>query len=167
MKKLLVVAAVAAAIALPGSARAQVSISPHAAFANDVDFGIGAIVGFPLESLHEAIEGAGSFTIFFPGDGLGYWEINALLNYMIELANPDVLPYVSAGLGIGNYSIDVPDIPGFGGFGFSGTEIGLKVGGGAKFNPDNSVSPFAEVHLGLGNIPDFAVRGGVSFKVGN
>lgn len=168
MKKLLVSAALVAAVSLPGTAEAQVEISPHAAFANDVDFGVGAIVGFPLASLHEAIEGAASFTLYFPGDNLGYWEVNALLRYVIALANPDILPYVTAGFGIGNYSvdIDIPDIPGFGGFGFSGTEVGLKVGGGAKFNPGSSLQPFGEVLLGLGNIPDFTVRGGVSFKVG-
>ena len=166
MKKLLCGLALVGMLALPAKTEAQVDISPVAGFGNDeVNFGIGAIVGFPLESLHEAIEGAASFMLFFPTDPLGYWEIDALLRYNIELANPDVLPYVTAGLGIGNYSIDV-DVPGFGGFGFSGTEMGLRVGGGAKFNPDAGITPFGEVLLGLGNLPDFLLRGGVSISVG-
>lgn len=174
MKKLFCGLALIAMITVPSTAAAQVHIGPLAAFAEDVDLGIGGIVSFPLESLHEAIEGAASFTLYFPGDDfvggvggvdVGYWEIDALLRYLIEIDNPDILPFVTAGIAIGNFSVDIEgfDIP-IGGFG--GTEFGFKVGGGAKFNAESALSPFAEIHLGLGDIPSFEIRGGISFSVG-
>ena len=167
MKKLLCSAALVGLLAVPSFVSAQVEISPQLSIAQDVDFGVGGSVAFPLEALNDMVEGVVGFDLFFPGDNLGYWEIDALLRYMVELANPDVLPFVSAGLGIGNYSVDLP--PGVPDLGFglgSSTQIGLKVGGGAKFNPGNSVSPWADLHLGIGDIPSFTLRVGAGFTVG-
>ncbi len=164
MKKLLVGAALVGMLALPNVVEAQLEISPHAGIASDVDFGVGAAIGFPLESLHEQIEGSASFSLFFP-DGFDYWEINALLRYLIELDNPDVLPYVTAGLGYGNFSFDLGDIV-IPGFDASASEIALRVGGGAKFNAGEAIVPFGEVLFSLGDLPDFVLRGGVSLKLG-
>lgn len=176
MNKLLCSVALVGLLSVPVAAAAQVHISPHAAFAEDVDLGIGAAVAFPIEAIHENVEGMASFTLHFPGEDsgfggggfgsvdVGYWEVNALLRYLIPVEGSTVVPYVAAGLGLGNFSVDVEgfggiDIPG------AGTQIGLKAGGGARF-PTGSLNPFAELYLGLGDIPTFELRGGVAFAVG-
>ena len=164
MKKLLVGAALLGMLALPNVVEAQVEISPHAGIASDVDFGVGGGVSFPLTSLHEMVEGSASFSLFFP-DGFDYWEINALLRYLIELSNPDILPYVTAGIGYGNFSFDLGGIT-IPGFDASASELALRVGGGAKFNAGEAIVPFGEVLFSLGDLPDFVLRGGVSFTVG-
>lgn len=165
MKKLLCSVAVVGVLAVPGFLGAQVTVSPQISFADDVDLAVGGSIAFPLEQLNEAIEGFASFDLYFPGNDLSYWEIDALLRYIVELDNPDVLPFVSGGIAIGSFSIDLP--PGVPDLGFaSSTEFGLKVGGGAKFKPDDALSPWADLHFGLGDIPSFALRVGIGFTVG-
>ncbi|MGI9629000.1 MAG: outer membrane protein [Longimicrobiales bacterium] len=165
MKKLLCSVALVGVLAVPSFLGAQVTVSPQISFADDVDLGLGGSVAFPLEQLHEAMEGFASFDLFFPGDNLGYWEIDAILRYLIEIDNPDVLPFVSGGLAIGSFSIDLPaGVPDLG-FG-SSTEFGLKLGGGAKFKAEDALSPWADLHFGLGDIPGFTFRVGIGFTVG-
>ena len=141
---------------------AQVEIGAQGALASDVDFGIGGIVVFPLESVHEALEIAANFDFFFP-DGFDYWEIGGLLRYVFPLEDVTVEPFVAAGLGIGRFSsggtIFGEDIS------YDNTEVGLKVGGGAKI-PSDTVTPFAEILLGIGDIVDFVLHVGVTFTVG-
>lgn len=163
MKKLLSSCAVLIALlALPSTATAQLHVSPHAAFASDVDFGVGATLGIPVGP----VELAGSFTFFFPSD-FDYWEINAMVLYPFQLSDSPVVPYAMAGLAIGHWSfdVDIPDIPGFD-FGFDGSHTGLRVGGGARIGTGDSIAPFAEMLLGLGDLPDFMLRGGVSIPLG-
>lgn len=140
--------------------QAQVSIAPEFAYGDDVDFGVGASVAFPLSAVHENLELAGRFNLFFP-DGFDYWEINGDARFHFPLPDNDqLLPYALGGIAFGNFSFDNA-------FGdASTTEAGLRLGGGVKF-PMASLTPFAELALGLGDVPDFALRGGVSLMLGS
>lgn len=152
-------------LALPSTATAQMHVSPHAAFGSDVDFGVGTTLGLPVGP----VEAAGSFTYFFPSD-FDYWEIDVMALYPIQLSDSPVVPYLVAGLAIGSFSVDVdvPDIPGFDfDTGVDGSQVGMRLGGGARIGTGGSPAPFAEVLLGLGDIPDFMVRGGVSIPLGD
>ena len=162
MKKLLCSVAVVGLLLVPLSVSGQVTISPEVVLADNVDFGIGGTISFPLEDLNENIEGFAGFDLFFP-DAVDYWQITGGLRYLIEIDNPDVLPFLGAGLGIGNFSFDVPEGSILDG---SSTEIGLLLGGGAKFNTSSSVQPWAEFLIGVGDLPDFAIRVGAGFELG-
>lgn len=164
MKRLpVVLLAMVFALGLAGPVQAQVSVAPEVAFGEDVDLGIGAHVAAPLTAVDENLELAARFNLFFP-DGFDYWEINGDARYLFPLPDNDqVVPYALGGLAFGNYSfdfeselVDVDD---------STTEFGLRLGGGVKF-PMDRFHPFAELGAGIGDVPDFVLRGGVSFPLG-
>jgi hypothetical protein len=148
----------------PVALEGQVSVAPEVAIGDDVDFGIGGALSLPLTQLHEDLEFAGRFTFFFP-DGFDYWEINGDVRYLFSIeGNDQIVPFALAGLAIGNasYDADVPDIVEVD---ESNTEVGLRLGGGIKVPQDRFV-PYAELGLGIGDIPDFAIRVGLSFLLG-
>lgn len=141
----------------------QIAIGPEASVAEDVDAGIGFIVETPLASLHENLELASRFTLYFP-DGGDYWEIDGDVRYLFHLdGGDDLIPFALAGLAIGHSSWDY-ELPGEGGSG-SNTEVGLRVGGGLKI-PMRRFTPFAELGLGVGDLPDFSLRLGGTFPIG-
>ncbi|MGW8266331.1 MAG: outer membrane protein [Longimicrobiales bacterium] len=145
------------------AAQGQVAIGPELSVAEHVDVGIGAIIEAPLASVHENLEFAGRFTIYFPDFG-NYWEIDGDVRYVFPLdGENNLLPYVLAGLAIGHFSWDY-DFPGGDGS-VSDTEIGLRIGGGLKV-PFGRAIPFAELGLGIGDIPDFSLRLGATFPLG-
>lgn len=144
-------------------ARAQVDLGPQVSVAENVDVGIGLNVGLPLSTLNENLEFSGNFTFYFP-DGIDYWEIDGNIRYLFPLeGNSSLVPFVMAGLGIGHYSWgdDVPDR-----VDNSNTELGLRLGGGAKF-PMERMTPFVDLGLAIGDLPDFTLRGGFTFPLGN
>lgn len=144
-------------------ARGQVALGPEVSVAEDVDVGIGAIVEAPLTSLHQNLEFAGRFTFYFP-DGGDYWEMDGDVRYLFPLeGGNDLVPFALAGLAIGHFSWDY-DGPGEGASG-SSTEVGLRIGGGLKV-PMGAFTPFAELGLGIGDIPDFSLRLGGTFPLG-
>ncbi len=165
MKRLpVVLLAMVFALGLAGPVQAQVSVAPEVAFGDDVDLGIGAHVAAPLTSVNENLELAARFNLFFP-DGFDYWELNGDVRYLFPLPeNDQFVPYVLGGLVFGNWSfdfesdlVDVDD---------STTEFGLRLGGGVKF-PMDRFHPFAELGAGIGDVPDFVLRGGVAFPLGS
>ena len=143
--------------------QAQVEIGPSVVLAEDVDFGVGAIVVFSLESVHESLEGSASFDFYFP-DLIDYFQIDGVVRYLIPISNESILPFVAGGLGIGRFSFDADGILGDD-FSASTTEVGLLVGGGLKFEAE-SVNPFVQLLLGIGDIPSFGLKGGITFPVG-
>jgi opacity protein-like surface antigen len=144
-------------------ARGQVALGPEISVAEDVDLGIGAVIEAPLTSVYEELEFAGRFTVYFPDAG-DYWEINGDVRYLFPLEGENaLLPYVLGGIAIGHSSWDY-DVPGQGGTG-SDTEIALRIGGGFKV-PMDRITPFAELGLGIGDLPDFTLRGGLTFPLG-
>lgn len=145
-------------------AQAQVELGPQLSIAEDVDFGLGVNVGVPLSSLNENLEFSGNFTLYFP-DNIDYWEIDGNVRYLFPLAgNSSMVPFVMGGLAIGRSSWDGDDFPGLGDD--SETELALRLGGGAKF-PVGRVTPFVDLGLTIGDLPDFVLRGGLTFPLGS
>lgn len=141
----------------------QIALGPEFSVAEDVDVGIGAVVEAPLTSLYENLEFAGRFTFYFP-DGFDYWEMDGDVRYLFPLeGGGDLIPFALAGLAIGHYSWG-SESPGEGSGG-SDTEVALRIGGGLKV-PMGSFIPFAELGLGIGDLPDFSLRLGGTFPIG-
>ncbi len=143
------------------AAQGQVQLGPQISVADEVDLGVGATVVFPLSSIYENLEFSGDFTLYFP-DGYDYWEADGNVRLLFPLSgSTSLLPFVMAGLSIGRFSWDAG-----GPFDGSETELGLRLGGGFKV-PMERFTPFMDLGLGIGDIPDFTLRGGVTFAVGN
>lgn len=141
-------------------AQAQVYLGPQLSVAEDVDLGIGVNVGVPLSALQENLEFSGNFTFYFP-DGFDYWEVDGNVRYLFPLSDDmNLLPFAMAGLAIGHFSWDANGI-----LDGSETELGLRLGGGFKV-PMDKLTPFVELALGIGDIPDFTLRGGLTFPMG-
>jgi len=141
---------------------AQVRIAPEVVVGDNVDFGVGGHVFFPVPSVSPQIEVGGFFDIYFPGS-FNYWELGGTVYYLFPLeGTASVIPKAGAGVTIGFSSYD-SDSPGVDNS--SSTNVGLHLLGGVEF-PMNKVQPFVEVGAGLGDIPDFFLRAGVGFKVG-
>jgi len=164
MRKILTGLCVAALVAVGGTdLQAQVAVGPEVSVAEDVDVGIGGVIEAPLTSVNANLELAGRFTLYFPDAG-DYWEINGDVRYLFPLADqPQILPYALGGIAIGRISVDYNG-PGED-FSDSNTEVGLRLGGGMKFPMDRAI-PFIELGLGIGDLPDFTFRGGLTFPVG-
>lgn len=146
--------------ALPTATRAQVRLGPEIVVADNVDFGIGGHAFFPLRSV--PMEIGAFFDLYFP-DRSDYFEIGGTWYYLFNLPeNPNVVPKVGGGVTLGNFSRD-SDSPG--GDDSSNTEVGIHILGGLEF-PMRTLQPFVEVGFGIGDIPDFLVRGGLAFAVG-
>lgn len=63
--------------------------------------------------------------------------------------------YVGGGLGFTNYSWDIEGHSG------SSSEFGLNLVGGATRNLDSGNKLIGELRIGLGDIPDFRIMGGI------
>lgn len=155
---------------LPARAQGQFAVGPIAAFHDDFDFGVGAVVMFPLESLHASLSFMGDFTYFFPGlDNFSYFEINPGVMFEFPLEDSSILPFAMGGLNIARISFDFEFgglegvLPGFS-FDESTTEIGLNIGGGIKFGSSNNLIAGARVELGGGE--GFVIFGAVPFPIG-
>lgn len=143
----------------PSEVQAQVRLAPEVLLADNVDVGIGIHGFFPLQNA--PMEIGAYFDLYFPGS-YDYFELGGTWYYLFPLAdNPNIVPKFGAGVTIGNASYD-SDTPGADN---SNTEVGLHVLGGLEF-PMPSFQPFVEVGAGIGDIPDFFVRGGLSFRLG-
>jgi hypothetical protein len=141
----------------------QIALGPEISLAEDVDLGIGVLMEAPLTSVYEQMEFGGRFTLYFP-DGGDYWELDGDVRYLFPLEHENaLLPYALAGIAIGHFSRDY-ETPG-GGRSGSDTEVALRIGGGFKV-PMARMTPFAELGLGVGDLPDFTLRGGLTFPVG-
>lgn len=146
---------------LPARVQGQFAVGPIAAFHDDFDFGVGVVVMFPLESLHESLSFMGDFTYFFPGtDNFSYFEINPGVMFEFPLEDSSILPFAMGGLNIARISFD------FGGLeGESTTEIGLNAGGGIKFGSSNNLIAGIRVELSGGE--GFVIFGAVPFPIGD
>lgn len=146
-------------LALAGRVEAQTRVGAAAAWHEDVDFGVGAFVVFPLAGVHPNLAVEGDFTYFFP-DGFDYFEINGNLIYTFPV-EADVSPWAMGGLNLARVSVDVP------GFGdASETEVGVNLGGGVTFSPASSISPLVGAKIELGGGEGFVIFGGLSFALG-
>ena len=138
--------------------QAQIAVGPQVSAADDVDFGIGAVLDVPIPSLHEALEFAGAFTFFFPDHG-DYTELEGTVRYLFHLHDSALVPFALAGMGVGFASHEHD------GQEESETHVDLKFGGGIKAHMERLI-PFAELDFGVGDGPDFTFRVGVALTLG-
>jgi hypothetical protein len=156
MRKFLVIFGAVAVFALvPLQARGQVFLGPTVAWHDDLDFGVGATVGFDLPSISPGVAFMGDVFIFFP-DNADYFEFNANMTYDFPLEGSSVLPFALAGLNLGRISYDSGDFdPGFDVDSGSNTEVGLNLGGGASFDVGRFRPKVGGRFILIDNGPDF------------
>lgn len=141
--------AVALALALPSSARAQAHIGPEVSIA-DGEVGLGGRLIFNPAG-YEGWEFGAHFDVFFP-EGDDYWEVNGngYYNFAIEGAE-SLAPYVGTGL---NVASDGPS---------DDTNLGVNFIGGTKFPAAERFTPFVELRAVAGGGPDLVLTGGIMF----
>lgn len=124
----------------------------EALFGSDTDLGIGARVQLPIDA-NVPLEFQGSFDLFFPDGPADYWEINGNIWYIVETSGAtNVVPYLGGGLNVGHLSTP----------GFDDTELGVNLGGGARFEFTNT-TPFVEARFVIGGVEQFVIGGGFLF----
>jgi hypothetical protein len=156
MKRTLLLACACLFLAAP--AAAQVGVGGQVSWADDADIGVGARIVVPLDQIHPQLSFVPSFDVFFPGDDLNYWELNANLHYSFPQGNPQVVPYVGTGLNYARVSFRTP------GTGrVSSSDLGVNLLGGIRF-PMNTVTPFAELKFEIGGGEQFVLTGGLTFS---
>lgn len=145
-------------------------LGPEIAWNDDFDFGIGAGAEVDLDGVANGFGVQGDFLYFFPGDegslNVDYWEFNGNATYDFPLKNSTVVPYVLAGINVGNVSLDYEGTDGgLDIFDGDGTEVGLNVGGGIQFDL-GSFRPRVGARFVLGGWETFTLYGFLPFRIG-
>jgi hypothetical protein len=159
-------AAVFAVLAWAGAAAAaeEFEVSRYGGrigFSADPDqFTIGAYAG--LGELAPHLTMRPSVDMGF-GDNLFSVILNADVQYSFVIGSA-VAPYAGGGLGIGYYKFDTPDnLPAGVDFDDSTTEIGLNLYGGAEMDLGGYKSGYAELRIGIDDLPDLKLTLGLGF----
>ena len=143
-------------------AQARPQFGPELSFgSNNIGIGLGARVVVPLTMMVPTARNfslVGAFDYFFPSTGLGgasptWWELGAGGAYNFSIPKSPITPYAGAGL----------DIAHWGYAGYSATDVGLNLQGGAKFGNLGKVTPFGELRLELHSGSAVVITGGVLF----
>lgn len=150
--------ALAALVAAPSSAEAQVRFGGTVAYHLDLEaLGVGAVVKAPLPALHENVGIMGDFTWYFP-DGFDYFEVNGNLTYDFLMEDSSITPFALGGLVIARTSFDSEEVFGVD-IGGSSTDVGLNLGGGIAF--EGSLSPMVGAKLEIQDGSGFVIFGSV------
>lgn len=107
------------------------------------------------------VMGSGAFDFYFAAENTTVFTIDVNVLYPID-AGESLTPYVGAGLGYTNVSVDI-DTGGIIDAGGDFTDTGLNLVGGAEFETGGSLTPFAEARFTLGDLDRFGITGGVLF----
>ncbi len=97
------------------------------------------------------------------GVDFNWFDINLNGNYLFEVSNPDIIPYVLAGINIAIFSVDFGVNNFFTGRG-SSTNIGLNLGGGVDFVV-STFFVFGELRYVLSSNDQLVIAGGVKFPL--
>ncbi len=154
MKRVLFLAALFLGVIASGASpvTAQMEFGAEAMFGSETDAGLGARLQLPLGT-EIPLDFQGGFNLFFPDGPAEYWEINGNLWYTIPTSgSTNVEPYAGGGINLGHASVS----------GFSNTDIGLNLGGGARFIFENT-TPFVEARFVIGGAEQFVIGAGVLF----
>lgn len=133
-------------------------LGPQAGFAtNDFDAFIGAQFAYPVANQFDIYP---SFDIFFPGNNVTAWALNADVRYWpkLNMANPGL--YVGAGLDYTHASVDL-GAP-FGSV--SSSDVGLGLLGGWDFKT-STIRPFVQLRVVIGDADRLEFGGGINFKL--
>lgn len=161
------------AVALPLSSSAQTSpesafkVGPRATLSlGDIsdafggDIAIGANVRYQSADL--PIQGNGAFDFYFANENTTVFTIDVNAVYPLDVGKA-LAPYVGAGLGYTNISIDVDTQ--FGSFSGDTSDTGLNLVGGTEFVTGGSLIPFVQAQLTIGDLDRFGLTGGVLFSL--
>lgn len=122
------------------------------------DFALGADARYMTADF--PVTGAASFDFYLADENVSVYSIDLNALYPIE-ASEGFAPYVGAGLGYTNISFDTDNQFG----GFSGSDTGLNLVGGAEFPVSGSFTPFAQAQFTLGDLDRFGITGGLLFNL--
>jgi hypothetical protein len=157
------VAQTASAQARRGSTAAQAHTTRAVLFGGEVDWATDTDVGVGARAVWttlgetvglKGLEGIASFDIFFPGNSINFWEINADVAYPFNIPTaPKISPYFGGGLNVAHSSVT-----GFGGT----TDVGVNLLGGTKFRL-GTLSAFGEGRLELHSGSQFVLTFGLLF----
>ncbi len=108
------------------------------------------------------------FMYFFGDEDFGiehnWFDVNFNANYLIEIRNPDLVPYVLGGLNIARTSVKCEGALGSLCDDYSETDIGFNLGGGMEFLL-GSIALFGEVRVTLGDLDQVVLAGGVKLPL--
>ena len=111
---------------------------------------------------------AADFMYFFGDDDFGievdWFDINFNGNYLIELNNPNLVPYVLGGVNIARTSVSCDGALAPLCDDFSETNLGLNLGGGTDFML-GSIALFGELRVTLGDASQVVIAGGVKLPL--
>lgn len=151
------VTATAAAQGATAGQPARPLVGPQLGFAtNSFDLFIGAQFSYPVANQFDIYP---SFDIYFPGNNVTAWALNAEGRYWIKLNTPNPGLYVGGGLNFTRASVSVPGVGSA-----SNSEVGLGLLGGWDFK-QVSWRPFAQLHIVIGNADRIEFGGGVNFRL--
>ena len=105
------------------------------------------------------VGGSAAFDFYFAGDNFTVYTLDFNALYPIE-TEAAFSPYVGAGIGYTNVSIDTDTQLGS----FGGSDTGINLVGGAEFEV-GSLQPFAQAQITLGNLTRFGITGGLLFSL--
>lgn len=108
------------------------------------------------------IQGNAAFDFYFADEDITVFTIDVNAVYPID-AGEAFSPYVGAGLGYTNISVDVETD--FGRFSGDATDTGLNLVGGAEFDTGGSLTPFAQAQFTVGDLDRFGLTGGLLFAL--
>lgn len=172
MKRLaLLAAALLFAAALPLSAHAQMDgtesvfkIGPRITLdvgdisdAYDGTFAVGADARYRRSDF--PVGGNAALDFYFAADNVTVYTIDLNVTYPIE-TEASFSPYVGAGLGYTNVSVDTNTQFGS----FSGSDTGLNLVGGAEFEV-GQLQPFVQGQVTLGDLTRVGITGGLLFAL--
>lgn len=131
---------------------------PRIGFSSNPDqFTIGAFAGLGELAPHLSMRPSADLGF---GDHLFSFIFNADLAYSFTIGSAAV-PYAGGGLGVGYYKFDVPD--GVVGVDDSTTEVGINLFGGVEMDLGDYKNGFAELRLGIDDLPDLKITVGIGF----
>lgn len=128
-------------------------------------FGMGIRVDYALASKFLL---ASDFMYYFGDDDFGievdWWDLNFNANYLIEINNPDVVPYVLGGLNIARSAVSCGGALGPICEDFSETNLGFNVGGGVDFFLA-SIALFGEMRYAISDANQLVLAGGIKLPL--
>ena len=134
------------------SQRARPLLGPQAGLAtHDFDFFIGGQFSYPVAN---QIDVYPSLDIYFPGNNVSAWGLDAEVRYWPKLSKANAGLYVGGGLDYTHASAG----------GASSSDAGLGLLGGWDFKTV-SWRPFAQLRIVIGDADRIEFGGGVNFKL--
>lgn len=124
------------------------------------DFAIGADARYRFAEA--PIQGNAALDFYFADEDITVFTIDVNAVYPID-AGEAFSPYVGAGLGYTNITVDVETD--FGSFSGDATDTGLNLVGGAEFKTGGALTSFAQAQFTVGDLDRFGLTGGLLFAL--